>query len=104
MHYKSIALALIQERPELYERLRSSKRLLPSMDAYAIELKADHESWIEQLIKRRPKSDPSQIASEALELAIEQLRERLPSEFPTTEDGPTLDGAMAYLKRHTPTA
>jgi hypothetical protein len=104
MHYKTITLELIQERPELYERLRSSKRLLPAMDAYAIDLKAYHESWMQQLSEARPKSDPSQIAAEALELAIEQLRDCLPSESQTTEDGPSLDGAMAYLKRHTPTA
>jgi hypothetical protein len=29
--YKPIALELIHEQPELYERLRSSKRLLPAM-------------------------------------------------------------------------
>jgi len=104
MQYKTITLELIQERPELYERLRCSKRLLPSMDAYAIELKAYHESWMEQLSEARPNSDPRQIAAEALELAIEQLREGLPSESQADEDGPTLDGAMAFLKRHTPTA
>ena len=37
-------------------------------------------------------------------LAIEQLQEHLPSGSPMTGEGPTLDGAMAYLKRHTPTA
>ena len=40
------------------------------MDAYATELKASHEAWKEQLSQARPGSDPSQIASEALELAI----------------------------------
>ena len=104
MLYKTIALELLQDQPELYEQLRSSKRLLPSMDAYAIELKSYHESWREQLSEARPNSDPSQIAAEALELAIAQLQERLPSESQTTDDGPTLDGAMAYLRRHTPTA
>ena len=40
------------------------------MDAYAIDLKASHEAWKEQLSQARPGSDPSQIASEAMELAI----------------------------------
>ena len=35
MLYKTITLELLQEQPELYEQLRSSKRLLPAMDAYA---------------------------------------------------------------------
>ena len=58
--YKTIVLELIRENPELYERLRSSKRLLPAMDAYAIELKASHEAWKDQLGQARPGSDPSQ--------------------------------------------
>jgi len=104
MEYRTITLGLIQENPELYEELRSTKRLLPAMDAYAIDLKAFHEGWMEHLSELRPNSDPSQIASEALELAIDELRESLPSDSPANADGPTLDGAMAYLKRHTPTA
>ena len=63
MQYKTIALELIQEQPELYEQLRSSKRLLPAMDAYAIELKASHEAWKDRLSQARPGSDPSQIAA-----------------------------------------
>ena len=88
MQYKTIALELIQEQPELYERLRSSKRLLPAMDAYAIELKASHEAWKDQLGQAKPGSDPSQIAAEALELAIEELRDRLPSASPRDEAEP----------------
>src|SRR5437764_1082078 len=30
MRYKTIVLELLQDQPELYERLRSSKRLLPT--------------------------------------------------------------------------
>ena len=105
MQYKTITLELIQEKPELYERLRSTKRLLPAMDAYAIELKTYHESWTEQLNEARPNSDPSQIAAEALELAIEQLRESLPSESQATGDEtPSLDAAMNFLRRHSPPA
>ena len=100
MHYKTIALELIQQKPELYERLRSSKRLLTAMDAYAIELKASHEAWKEQLSQARPGSDPSQIASEAMELAIQDLRDRLPSGSQATEADPlSLDAAMSFIRR-----
>jgi hypothetical protein len=104
MQYQTITLGLIQDRPELYEQLRSTKRVMPAMDAYAIDLKAFHLEWMERLSEARPNSDPSQISSEALELAIEQLREHLPSDSPMTGEEPSLDGAMAYLKRHTSTA
>jgi len=81
MLYKTMILELIQDRPTLYEQLRSSKRLLPTIDAYAIELKARHEDWKELLSQERPGRDRNQIASEALELAIEEFQNnRLPSE------------------------
>ena len=79
MLYKTITLELIQEQPELYEQLRSGKRLLPVMEGYATELKAGHEAWKRAIARRRPGSDPRQVAAEALELAIQELRERLPS-------------------------
>ena len=53
MHYKTITLELIQDLPELYEHLRSGKRLLPAMDTYAIELQASHEAW-KGTIARKP--------------------------------------------------
>jgi hypothetical protein len=104
MHYKTIALQLIQERPELYEQLRSGKMLLTAMDAYAIELKASHEHWKEQLGRAKPGRDPRQISSEALELAIEDLQDRLPSASPKDEPELMIDGAMAFLRHHTPPA
>jgi hypothetical protein len=104
MQYKPIALELMRENPELFEQLRSSKRLLPAMDACAIELKASHEAWKDQLGRARPRSDPSPIAAEAMELAIENLRASLPSGSPKDEGEPmSLDAAMSYI-RHTPVA
>jgi hypothetical protein len=105
MQYKTIALEMIRENPALYERLRWSKRLLPSMDAYAIELKAIHEDWKEQLSQAMPGSDPRQIGSEAMELAVQNLRDRLPSAVPVDEaDRLSLDWAMSFIRRHSPPA
>jgi hypothetical protein len=102
--YKTITLELIQGQPELYERLRSSKRLLPAMDAYAIELKASHEAWKDRLSQSSLERDPAQIASEAMELAIEELQARLPSASPKDEAELMIDEAMAFLRLHTPPA
>jgi len=105
MQYKTIALELIQEQPTLYEQLRSSKRLLPAMDAYAIDLKTIHKTWKQAIASKRPGGDPSQIAAEALELAIQELRELLPSESPKDEEETlSLDAAMTFIRRHTPPA
>jgi hypothetical protein len=105
MLYKTIVLELLQERPELYEELRSSKRLLPALDAYSASLKASHDAWKGRLGMAKPGSDPAQIASEALELAIEELQDRLPCGPQAGEPEPlSLDAAMSYLRRHTPPA
>jgi hypothetical protein len=105
MQYKTITLELIQEQPTLYERLRSSKRLLPAMDAYAIDLKTSHDEWKDRIGQANPGSDPSQIATEALELAVQDLRDRLSSASPAGEAEPlSLDAAMNFLRRHTPPA
>ena len=104
MQYKTITLGLIQENPELYERLRSSKRLLPAMDAYAIDLKAFHEAWKDRLSRENPSCDPRQIAGEAMELAVQELSDRLLSASPVDEAQPlSLDAAMNFL-RHSPSA
>jgi len=104
MQYKTIVLELLQEQAGLYDQLRSSKRLLPAMDAYATELKTIHDGWKERIGREEPGRDPRQITAEALELAIEELRDRLPSVSPRGGEEPSLDAAMDYLRRHTPPA
>jgi hypothetical protein len=75
------------------------------VNLYASELKTSHEAWKEQLSGARPGSESSQIASEALELALKDLEERLPSESPPNDHEPlSLDAAMAFIRRHTPRA
>ena len=104
MQYKTITLELIQFQPELYEKLRSSKRLLPAIDAYAIELRDSHELWKERFSQVNPGSDPRQIASEAMELAVQELSDRLLSASQVDEAEPlSLDAAMNSL-RHSPIA
>jgi hypothetical protein len=102
MQYKTIVLELLQQQPELHEQLRASRTLLATMDQLAIELKASHEEWMQQLSQTRPGSDPIQISSEAAEIALQILEERLASASEAETEGPTLDAAMAYLRRHTP--
>ena len=60
---------------------------------------------MDQLSQAKPGSDPSQIASEALELAMEDLRDDLPSASQASEAEPlSLDAAMNFLRRHSPPA
>jgi hypothetical protein len=102
MKYKTIVLELLQQQTELHEQLRITRRLLPTLETCAKELKASHQAWEEILGQQWPGSDQSQIASEALELAIKELEGRLPSGSATgEEEAISLDKGMAYLRNHT---
>jgi hypothetical protein len=99
MHYKTIVLQLLEDRPRLHNQLQRERRMLKTVEQIALELKARHEEWRERLRQLRPRSDPAQIASEAMELAIEELQNRLPPESEADNDTFSLDAAMAFLKR-----
>jgi hypothetical protein len=103
MLYKTIVLELLQQRPLMHEQLRKERKLLATLELYARELKTSHEGWKEVLGQTKPGSDPSQIASEALEIALKELEDRLPAEsLPDNNDTLSLDGAMAFIRRPTP--
>ena len=88
MHYKSIIMELIDDQPELALQLRGKKQMLATIETYAMELKNRHEAWKKELSQTRPGSDPSQIAPEALELAIAGPTGPFsPPHQPTDEDG-----------------
>ena len=98
MQYKTIVLEMLKDRKELHEELRLNRRLLPTMERCARELKASHDQWKETLAVQQPDSDPAQIASEALELALKELEDRLPSVSNQAGDDPlSLDQAMASV-------
>ena len=102
MQYKTIILELLQQRPQMHEQLRKNRKLLPTLELYAKELKTSHEAWKELLSQLRPGSDQSQIASEALEMALKELEDRLPSESPPDDNEALfLDAAMAFIRRPT---
>jgi hypothetical protein len=102
MQYKTITLELLQQRPEIHDQLRKDRKLLLTMELYARELKTNHEAWKETLSGQRPGSDQSQIASEAMEMALTELEDRLPHASPPDAAEPlSLDGAMAFVRRHT---
>lgn len=85
MPYKTIALELLRERTELCEQLRLTHMLMPTLETCATELKASHETWKQTLAEAKPDSEPSQLASEALEMAMKELEDRLPSVSPRDE-------------------
>jgi len=102
MQYKTIVLELLQQRPQIHDQLRKDRKLLPAVEMYARELKTRHEAWKETLDQERPGSDRSQIAFEALEMALQDLEELLPSaSLPNDSETLSLDAAMAFIRKHT---
>jgi hypothetical protein len=102
MQYKTIILQYLRQRSKIHNQLKSDRTLLPTLDLWANALKNNHEAWKGQLSQANPGNDPSQVANQALEIALQEWIASLPPENPN-EDGPlSLDGAMAYIRRHTP--
>jgi hypothetical protein len=95
MLYKTICLHLLEDRPSLYEQLRQDRKLLPTLNRLAEELKLSQQAWQKRLPQTRTGS-PEQIASEAMELAVNDLAASLPSKSPD-EDNHRLDEAMAAM-------
>ena len=101
MLYKTIILQFLEKQPELHSQLRRNRTLLPTLERLASELKASHEALMDSLSQAKPGSAQTQIASEALEIALKGLESRLSSESHQEDsDALSLDGAMAFYPSH----
>jgi hypothetical protein len=100
MQYKTIVLNLLRQRRELYQQLKTTRKVMPTLDRFANELKLSHAAWQTDLSQARPDSDPSQIASEALEMAIKELEDRLPPVSRQDDSEPlSLEGVIDFVRR-----
>ena len=103
MLYKTMVLGLLKQRPQLHNQLRKHRMLLAAVDFYGKGLKASHEAHKILLAQANPDTDPNRIASEALEIALNELEHSLPNESPPDDsEALSLAEAMAFLRRHTP--
>ena len=97
MQYKTLTLQLIRAYPEIHNQLKSQRAMLPTVDRLARELKTRHEALKPLLAQTRPGSD-LQLSSEALEIALKELEERLSAGAIAEEAEPlSLEAAMASL-------
>jgi hypothetical protein len=87
--YLTITLELIQANPMLHERLRQKRELLTTLHRLGNELKASHQTWQHRLRDQRPGDDRRLLQSQALELAIEELQDRLSSSDSADETATT---------------
>ena len=51
MLYKTICLQMIQDRPEMYDRLISNRTLLPTLERFARQAESSHQAWKERLLR-----------------------------------------------------
>ena len=101
MQYKTLVLELLQARQQMHDQLRKERKLLTTMEHYARDLKTSHEAWMETLGQERPGCNQDQIKSEALEMALKELEDRLPPASHQSDEALSLDAAMAYIRSHT---
>ncbi|WP_437193947.1 hypothetical protein [Planctomicrobium sp. SH527] len=98
MQYKTIAMELIEQRPQMHEKLKRERKLLTTMETIARELKASHEEISRDLASEQPQMEASLISSQATEMAITEMQDRMPPVNPKgEEDELSLDQIMASL-------
>jgi hypothetical protein len=103
MHYKTIMLELIQEYPEIHNRLRCNRVLLPTLSVFAYQLKMIHEAWKDTLCQKTPGCKRHQVAGEALELAIMEVRDQLQMASASKKDLPdSTPAVMVFTRNRTP--
>jgi len=105
MLYKTTILELLQQQTEIYDRLLKTRTLLPTLETYASQLRDNHLAWKDRLAQARPENGESLIASQALEIALKETEDSLPSAFPPDDSDPLmLDAAIGFIRRHSPPA
>ena len=99
MQYKTIVLQVLEQHQELYNQLRRRRQLLPTLEVYSDQLKVLHEESKESLLQAKPGSDPIQISSEALEIALKNFEDRFPTNTRRSKSEPlSLDKAIAFVR------
>ena len=77
MKYQTIILELIQQNQPMHDQLRKERRLLATVEQAALELKASHQAWQERLAQSQPNEAAAQLSSQAFEMALKEMEERL---------------------------
>jgi len=102
MHYKTIVLALLIQHPEIHDELRRSRKLLSTVELYAKALKRSHQTWKKRLEEAIPSSSENQTASEAFEIALNELMNSSHLDLPADNSNPlSVEGLMAFILANT---
>ena len=103
MQYKTIVMELLEQNPELHNQLKQHQKLLETINEMAFELKASREHMIAELAAQQPDVAYSVTCSQATEIAIAELQQRLaPTSDHETNEAMSLDQIMASVTQHSP--
>ena len=100
MQYKTIVMELLEQNPELYNQLKQDRKLLETIDVMALELKASHEQMIAELAEQQPDVAYSVICSQATEIAIAEVQQRLAPTSDHETGEAMLEQLMASVMQH----
>jgi type II secretory pathway component PulM len=103
MLYKTIVQNLLESRPQMHEALRKDRKLLSSLETYSSQLKDIHESWKRILQQENPERAVEEVSSEAFEMALKEMEDRLPPEsLQADQEELSIDKVMAYIRSPSP--
>lgn len=88
MWYKTIAMELISEVPELQKSLQKTRQLRVTIEAWARRLRDEHQSLISNWPNQSADDTSPDNASQALEIAISHIREELSQARPPDRELP----------------
>ena len=103
MQYMTIMLELIQSNRPLHQQLCQERKLLKTVEEAALELKSRHQEILEEMAELHPLSPTNQIYSQAFEMALKEMEERLQPASQMNEDSSlSLGEAMASISSPSP--
>jgi hypothetical protein len=85
MLYKTIVLELLKERSELHERLRTQRRLLPTIHNLALQMQASHREWLTMLATPGSEKASTEAQEMAMHMAMMDIRATLLLESNSSE-------------------
>jgi hypothetical protein len=105
LHYKGIILEWLVEHPAVYRRLLKKRLLKTTLKVYASKLMERHYVWQRRLAHMNPPRELSQLADDALPVALKELEYSLLAGLPPEQVKPLpMLEAMALVKRRSPLA
>ncbi|MEZ6129177.1 MAG: hypothetical protein R3C59_10885 [Planctomycetaceae bacterium] len=99
MQYKTMVMELLEENERLREKLRGEGKLLTVLDVLAGNLRRRHRELMGEMQGSRTDGGFSGISSEALEIAVQEMRDRMTA-FSDCDEIMDLDQIMREVVRH----